>query len=334
MRISYFFRKKSSVYHSIENLFHAIIDKVEGYETIKHEAIWESKGFFNRFKIGLKFRKQQADINHITGDIHFVALFLKKKKTILTIHDIGSAKYGSTIKRSLIKFFWFSLPLRRVKFVTVISEFTKQELLKNFKIKQNKVFVINNCISDDYKYFPKDSLSLKPVILQIGTKANKNLGRVINALEGVDCKLLIIGKLSDSQTALLKLKNIDYESFYNLSKEEVLKKYIESDILLFASTYEGFGMPIIEANAVGRPVITSSLEPMKSVAADSALLVNPFSEEEIKDAILKLLNDEKLRSELIEKGLENAKKYRAEYIAKQYMEVYDKIAKKSLKIKI
>ncbi len=328
MRISYFFRKKTSVYHSIENLFHAIIDKIERYETIKHEALWPSKGIINRIKIGLKFKDQQSDINHITGDIHFVALFLKKNKTILTIHDIGSAKYGNTIKRAIIKFFWFSLPLRRVKFVTVISEFTKQELLKNFKIKQSKVFVINNCISDNYKYFQKDEPSKKPVILHIGTKANKNLGRVINSLDGIECKLLIIGKLSESQVSYLNLKNVNYESFYNLSKEEMLKKYIESDILLFASTYEGFGMPIIEANAVGRPVITSSLEPMRSVAADSALLVNPFNEEEIKEAVLKLLDDKKLRNDLIEKGLENAKKYRAEYIAKQYVEIYDKIASK------
>ncbi|NJO89792.1 MAG: glycosyltransferase family 4 protein [Chloroflexia bacterium] len=191
--------------------------------------------------------------------------------------------------------------------------------------------VINNCISEDYKYYPKDKLAAKPVILQIGTKANKNLGRVINSLKDIECKLLIIGKLSDSQIALLKSKEIDYESFHNLSKEEMLKKYIQSDILLFASTYEGFGMPTIEANAVGRPVITSNLEPMKSVAAESALLVNPFSEEEIKEAVVKLLNDEQLRSALIEKGLVNAKKYRAEYIAKQYMEVYDKILKKKIK---
>ncbi|NJO89791.1 MAG: hypothetical protein HC831_13220 [Chloroflexia bacterium] len=75
MRISYFFRKRSSVYHSIENLFHAIIEKIEGYETEKHEAQWQSKGLINRIKIGFNFSRQQADINHITGDIHFVALF-------------------------------------------------------------------------------------------------------------------------------------------------------------------------------------------------------------------------------------------------------------------
>ena len=154
------------------------------------------------------------------------------------------------------------------------------------------------------------------------------MGRVINAVEEIDCQLNIIGQLSESQVTLLNDKAIDYRNFFNLSKEEMLKQYIDSDILLFASTYEGFGIPIIEANAVGRPVITSSIEPMKCVAADSALLVNPFKEEDIKEAILKLLNDEKLRADLVKKGLENAKKYRAKYIAEQYMEVYDKVATK------
>lgn len=329
MRISYFFRKQSPVYHSIENLFHAIIDKVEGYETIIHEAKWLSNGIFNRLKIGFNFRQRQSDINHITGDIHFIAPFLKKRKTILTIHDIGSSKYGNFLKRSIIRFFWFSLPLRSVRYITVISEFTKQELLKNFKIKASKVFVINNCIPDEYKYLPKKELSEKPVILHIGTKANKNLGRVINVLKDINCQLIIIGKLSDSQLTLLKEKAIDYKNYYSLAKEEMFQKYVESDILLFVSTYEGFGMPIIEANAVGRPVITSSIEPMKcvGVGGDAALHVNPFSEEDIKNGVIRLLSDEDLREELVKKGIENAKKYRAEYIAKQYMEVYDKIAK-------
>lgn len=328
MRISYFFRKQSPVYHSIENLFHSIIKEVNGYETIKYEAPFHSKGLFNRIKIGLHARRNQSDINHITGDIHFIALFLKKRKTILTIHDLGSAKQGNKLRNFIVKLFWFSWPLQRVKYITVISEFTKQELLKNFRIKPHKVFIINNCISDKYKYAPKQDLAKKPIVLQIGTKANKNLNRVVNAIEEIDCKLFIIGELSDSQTSLLKETQIDYENFYNLSKEEMLKKYIESDIILFVSTYEGFGMPIIEANAVGRPVITSNIEPMNSVASDAALLVNPFNIDEIRDGLKRLIENKVLRANLIDKGLENAEKYHADYIAKQYMDVYDKIKAK------
>ncbi len=325
MKISYFFRKKSPVFHSIENIFDTVLDNVEKFETVKHEVPYHSTGFINRLRIALFARKNQSDINHITGDIHFIAPFLKKNKTILTIHDIRAALEGKIFKRVLLRFFWFTIPLRSVRCITVISEFTKQELIKHFKVKPSKIHVINNCISELFSYKEKHLPQSKPVILQIGTKENKNLHRVVNALQGLSCKLIIIGTLSKQQVKLLEDKQIDYENYYNLSGEDMIAKYTESDIVLFASIYEGFGMPIIEAHAIGRPVITSNLEPMKTVAADAALLVNPFNTSEIRKAVEKLLKDEDYCNLLVKKGLENVKLYRAKTIAAQYENVYSKV---------
>ncbi len=327
MKISYFFRKKTPTFHSIENIFDAVINNIEDFETAKYEVPFHSKGFFNRLKIAFFAKNNQSDINHITGDIHFIAPFLKKNKTILTVHDIGSAKYGNIFKRSILRFFWFTIPLRTVKFITVISEFTKKELIKHFKINPAKIVVINNCISNKYTYHKSDLPNTKPIILQIGTKENKNLQRVINAIQNIDCKLVIIGKLTPKQSKLLLEKNIDYENFYNLTEDEMIQKYVECDIVLFASIYEGFGMPIIEANAIGRPVITSNLEPMNSVASNAALLVNPFSISEIQKGIEQILKDAELRNNLIKNGLENVKQYRAKTIAKQYAKLYKKLLK-------
>ncbi len=327
MKISYFFRKKSPVLHSIENIFDAVISNIEGFETQKHEVPYHSEGFFNRLKIALFAKNHQSDINHITGDIYFIAPFLRKNKTIITVHDIRSVRYGNILKRSLLRFFWFTIPLRTVKFITVISEFTKQELIKNFKINAHKIVVINNCISDNFTFKEKKLPNKKPVLLQIGTKENKNLQRVIDAIKDIDCKFIIIGKLTKQQIKLLSDKKIDYENFYNLTEKEMIDKYEESDIVLFASIYEGFGMPIIEANAIGRPVITSNLEPMKSVAADAALLVNPFEVEDIKQGISKLLNDSNLRNTIIKNGLENVKQFRAKTIATQYEKLYNRVLK-------
>ncbi|MCD6556542.1 MAG: glycosyltransferase, partial [Bacteroidales bacterium] len=161
--------------------------------------------------------------------------------------------------------------------------------------------------------------------LQIGTKANKNLENLIPALEGISCKLTIIGKLSEKQTALLKTHEIDYENHFNLPFLVLLDTYKQADIVTFISTYEGFGVPILEAQASGRPVITSNISPMKEVAGEGALLVNPENPEEITSAFNQLITDAELRKDLIEKGLKNVKKYSAKSVADQYYSLYKSV---------
>jgi len=325
MQITFFFRKSSPSYHSIEKLFSAVIKNLPTEQIIQHFSPYQSKGLLRRLLIGLNARKFQGEINHITGDIHFIALFLKKNKTILTIHDIGIIKQGNFLKRFIIKFFWFSLPIKLVKYVTVISEFTKREILSNFNVKEEKIIVINNCIPDTYKYFPKIGLSKKPIILQIGTKENKNIDRIIQAIENINCKLIIVGKLNELQLSNLKQYNIDYENHFNISEQAMSNLFIKCDILAYVSTYEGFGVPVVEANAVGRPVLASAIEPIKSIAGNAALMINPYQVEEIRNGIIKLLTDKPLYTTLIANGLENAVKYRSEIIAKEYMAVYQKL---------
>jgi len=94
---------------------------------------------------------------------------------------------------------------------------------------------------------------------------------------------------------------------------------------LFASTYEGFGMPIIEAQAIGRPVITSNIGAMKEVALDTACLVDPYDVESIKNGIQKLIRDEAYRDLMIKKGLKNVERFSLETISNQYIALYKSI---------
>jgi glycosyltransferase involved in cell wall biosynthesis len=164
----------------------------------------------------------------------------------------------------------------------------------------------------------------KPVILHVGTAPNKNLSGLITALKGLRCQLHIIGKQEETYIQQLKENGIDYVYQSGLSDEEMLQKYRDADIMAFASTYEGFGMPILEAQATGRVVVTSNVSSMPEVAGGAACLVDPFDTNSIRNGIQKVIEDDRYRDELIAKGFENIKRYDPELIARQYLALYKK----------
>lgn len=105
----------------------------------------------------------------------------------------------------------------------------------------------------------------------------------------------------------------------------MMDMYIEADVMLFPSTYEGFGLPIIEAQATGRVVITSQLEPMLSVAGNAACFVDPYSVDSIRSGIQKIIESESYRNELIQKGFRNIERFQLEKVKKQYSDLYKQL---------
>lgn len=313
-------RKSNKKFHSIENVFHALLPFLK---VKKVELPYESKGLFNRIKNIWFLRQQKAPWIHISGHDHYL-LWYPFQKAILTIHDIEALKRKSGFKRWLFQKLWFDWPIRNAKVVTTISEFSKREILSlgNYK---TPIQVIHNPLTLPLNFTPKVFNKAKPRILHIGTKQNKNLSRLIQALKGIDCELIIIGQASEALNAELNAYGIDYSIKSNLSNDEMIAEYKASDLLAFVSTYEGFGLPILEAQAAGRPVLTSNLASMPEVTGEGALLVDPYSVAAIREGVLKLIQDEKLRESLIQKGLENVKRFDAESIARQYLELYDSI---------
>ncbi len=326
IRVVYFFRKPFTDYFSIEELFGFIQKGLpKNIDFSNYYLKRASKGFKNRFLSCFEVISKQGQINHITGDVHFIAFLMKKKRTVLTIHDLEVLKRLSGMARKIIKLFWFTLPAKRVRYITVISEFTKQELLKEIDIDPEKVVVIHDCVAPFITFVPKEFNAEKPNILHIGTAHNKNLERLIQAISGLPVKLTILGHLRDQHPALLKKHDIEFENFFNLPFQGVVERYREADLVSFCSLYEGFGLPIIEANATGRPVITSNRTSMPEVAGDAALLVDPENVAEIREAILRVINDEKLRNDLIEKGLNNVKRFSKEFIGQKFADLYEKM---------
>jgi len=217
---------------------------------------------------------------------------------------------------------WLYLPCLRANRVTVISEFTKARLLALCPVKPAKVRVIPDCVAPEFKATPKAWPSSQPRLLLVGTTGNKNLNRVAEACIGLAVQLSILGELTASQRDYLDRHGLEYDNQWDLPKKKVVAIYEACDLVVFVSTYEGFGLPILEGQAVGRPVLTSDISPMREVAGEGALKVDPFDVAAIRSGLTRLIADAELRSRLVREGFCNVERYSAKSVAAQYAEVY------------
>lgn len=270
----------------------------------------------------LLFRRTESDVYHITGHVHYIALRLPKDRTVLTVHDLGILRTRKGLRRYFIRKLFYEWPVKRLRYITAISDFTKLELMEHTGCADEKIRVIENPVRDDFRQEERKFNNNCPAILQIGTAPHKNLNNLITAVEGIDCKLKIVGLLDDETGKLLRTKKIDYESFCGVDETEIRNTYVDSDIVVFCSTYEGFGLPIIEAQASGRPVVTSNISPMKEVAGGAAVLIDPHDPGSIRDGILSLIGSETLRSDLVAKGRINIERFSSQFIAARYKDLY------------
>jgi glycosyltransferase involved in cell wall biosynthesis len=325
--IVYFQRKRREGRNfSLEQIFEDVRSRVStDFDTEVHVAPVLSNGLLRRLWIIISAAFAQGRINHVTGDINFATLLMRKERTVLTLLDCGILERTHGLRRLMIRLIWFQLPVMRSQIVTVISEATRQSLLTNIGCSPKKIRVIPVAISE--RFSRKDGLfnTNRPTVLQIGTAPNKNLDRVAQCLKGLPCKLQIIGPVSSSQRGTLQEAGIDFDVAQGLSESELIRKYVECDLVLFASTSEGFGMPILEANAVGRPVITSNTTSMPEVAGDAACLVDPFDCNSIRHGIDRVISDADYRKRLVEAGFRNVLRFRGDRIAKEYISVYREI---------
>lgn len=326
--IVFFYRKRrANKNFSIENIFFQVSQHLHetglGVRTVVCPFL--SNGVLPRIRNVLFVHKSRGAVNHITGDVNYIALGLPGKQTIITIHDLIFLENAGGIKRTILYWFWLRLPLLRCKYVTVVSEATKRELTHLLPGISEKINLIYNPIDPSLRFSPSEFRREKPIIIQIGTGRNKNLDRVIRAVTGLGCRLYIIGPIAESVEAELIRRKIQYENFKDLTREELIEKYVESDLVVFASTKEGFGMPILEAQQIGRPVITSNCSSMPEVAGNGAVFVDPYNVDSIRSGILNVIEDHSLRDQLIKAGLKNIQRFHLDQVAGQYAALYSNI---------
>jgi glycosyltransferase involved in cell wall biosynthesis len=289
-----------------------------------------SAGLLRRLYLCLEAAFRQGEVNHVTGDINFVGLFLSPRRTVQTVLDCDYLARTGGLRQAVLRLFWLALPIRRCAYVTAISEATKRVILQHApRCPPDKIVVIPVAISEDFRRKERPFNRARPRVVQIGTAPNKNVPRLIEALRGLGCELDLIGGHSAEYEALLKASGTPYRYRWGLSREEMLRAYEESDIVALVSTNEGFGMPILEGQAVGRPVITANLLSMPEVAGEGACLVDPFDVAGIRAGLTRIIDDEAYRTGLVARGLENVRRFQPETIARAYLELYRRVLREA-----
>ena len=340
--------------------------KDAGFDDIeKVEMPFTSRGIFSILFNLIFLTRFKKGLFHITGDVHYAILALPQDRTILTIHDLVFLHTYKGLRRRFLKWIFLDLPVKKAKYITTISEKSKQEILDYTNCDPQKILVIPNPVdlsfgsplksggtlneitsssdkpsdsrlkSSNYStpsspitfLHPKSSAPNfnPPTILFLGTKPNKNLEISIAALFGLDVHLRIIGELTPKQEEMLEKFRIQYSVDFSISPEQLAAEYTNADLILFPSTYEGFGLPVIEGFQAEKPVITSNISPMKEVAGDAALLADPTSIASIRENVIKLLTDQALKTQLVADGKEKVKQYQPGFIAETYQKLWSSL---------
>ena len=322
-----FIERQSDGLLSIEKVFREIAAKLS---PDKYDSAFQRLPFGNRLGGVVRnlifFRHGHADVFHVTGHIHYIALLLPPDRTLLTVHDLRFLYNRNRLKRYVLKKLFLDLPIKRLKYVTAVSRATQEEIVRYTACPADKIRLIDNPLQNYLVPGNKQPFRENcPTILQVGTMENKNLPNLARALEGMDCRLRIIGKLDDRQRRALDKSKISYENESDLNDTEMRKAYESADIVTFCSTYEGFGLPIIEAQALSTPVVASDISPLREVSGGAACLVDPHDPSAIRAGIFKVISDATYRQELVRSGLVNVRRFDPRLIAVRYENLYDEI---------
>jgi glycosyltransferase involved in cell wall biosynthesis len=323
LRVAHLQRKPFPGYYSIEGQFAEIRKHMPpGIVCTPWVCPHFSKGVLPRLSNARAAARVDADVFHVTGDVHYLTRYLPRERTILTVHDCVFLRQTSGLRRLFIRKMFYEWAVPRAAVVTVISEATRRELSELVPAVAGKLRLIPCCVGDEFTFSEPREWPEKPTVLMVGTKENKNIVRMVQALAGLPARIHIVGKLEAAHVRTLETSKLDWRNSPSLDRAGMVQAYRDCDLLGFASTYEGFGLPIVEAQAVGRPVLTSNVYSMPEACGSAAVLVDPLDVAAIRIGWQRLLQDAALRADLIERGRDNAAKFGPARIANLFAELY------------
>jgi len=338
--------------HKRENIILFGINNFENYTCVKEELNQQNplnRLYYDNIKLPQLLTKYNIDIFH---GLKGTGPKLKLVKTIITVHDIHVLVHPQFSKfKDLVYWKYFSpMNIKKADKIISVSEATKKDLIEKLNIPSNNIKVIYE--SYDSKLYQTKSNSLqkvksflhekninidnKKIVLNVNTiSPRKNVDGVIKAFNLVASKnndvLLIISGRDGWKTNEIynefrcsPFKNRIH--FIGFTPDDIVADlYNVAEVFVYPSFYEGFGLPILEAQACGCPVITSNVSSMPEIAGDGAILVDPYNVKETSSAIFKITSNDELRNELIQKGFNNCKRFSWKKCAADTLEVYNEV---------
>ncbi len=298
------------------------------------------------------FMRDKLDVLHAPGSR---APRTYKGKLVVTSYNLAMKKFPELFDpKSRVKFKLKPPAFKKANMIISTSESAKKDLISDFGLEESKIKVVHNAF--DEKFFNNASadetqevknkykIEGKYILFMNTIKPLNNLTRLIEAFSKL--KLILKGKNPNSNYKLVlagksgwmadEIKQIAKD--FGLKNNVIFPGYIEprylnalfagADVFVSVPVYEEFGAPVLEAMACGVPVICSDVSSLPEITNGAALMVNPYDIEEIKCAILKILDDDKLRGELKRKGLDQARKFHWKKTAEETLKIYEEAAKK------
>jgi len=299
-------------------------------------------------------RRLQCDLAHIPHLFSFPRNL--PCPYVMTVHDLlehMSRPQESSVLRRSIRFQLTRRVLRRAARILAVSKFTKGEIENLFAIPGTKIEVVPNAIDErflsghtseaDRQILAERYLVTYPFLLYAGRiSPHKNLVRIIEAFSALktelekegkypDLKLIIIGdelsKHPDLRRTVVRGGVQNDVRFMGFVPIEMLRVFYDAaKVFVFPSLYEGFGLPPLEAMALGTPVVTSNTSSLPEVVGTAAMLVNPENVFEIMRALRRVMLDQPVREKLKQRGYEQVKKFSWELSARQILRVYAEVA--------
>ena len=321
---------------------HILFPKNHEYDRFFIKFRFKGKGRFIRYytkllrknnqAISINFlKKSEFDVFHPTYYDPYFLNYIKDKPFVLTVHDMIYEKFPQYFTGDTYTVLNKRKTILAANQIITVSEHTKRDLLYFFPELQEKITVIYH--GSTFPILSCDERKENYILFTGGRGGYKNFDAFVRAIAPLlikyNLRLVCTGQpFNDKERTLLESLHIADRTTCKLADEkELMELYSKATAFVFPSLYEGFGIPVLEAFATGCPAVLSNTSSLPEIGADAAIYFDPYSIDDMRAQIDRVISSSILQNELVKKGKERAKQFSWEKCARETMEVYKKIQK-------